>query len=262
MKTIVKYTTLTLCCALAIAGCKKSEPAASEAGKYIEFYNTYDSKEITTKTSTFYYLDANKTTDTVWFRMKTVGGIPIKSSAIKFMAFKDPSTAPLYPDAVAGVHYVPFDDPSIAKLMKIEAGQYEVNIPVVLKRDPSLKTATYQLKFKIVPSDDLSPSSTYHNEASITISDALSQPSNWYATGFFLGNYQTVKHAFMIDHSGERWDAAFITTVTADANLSTYYKYKFIKELKELNEQRAAQGLPPLRQNPADPTTVVSFPAL
>lgn len=260
---ITKIKTIgVLLLSISLFACKKSEPTSYNGSQYIEFYNTYDIKEITAQYSTFYYLDASKVTDTVWFRVKTVGSIPNKTSYIKFEAFKDPSASPTYPDATAGIQYVSFDDPDVAKLMKMDAGKYEAYIPVVLKRDASLKDKTYQIRFNIVASDDFKPASGYHSEGVVYVSDGLSQPSTWYTTGFFLGTYGKVKHEFIIKQSGQRWDAAFITTVLADANLTTYYKYKFIKELKELNATRVAQGLTELREDPNNPNTAVSFPSL
>ncbi|WP_025146535.1 DUF4843 domain-containing protein [Pedobacter jeongneungensis] len=248
---------------LTLAGCKKELPAAYTGQQYLEFYSLYDIKEVTTAYSSFYYLNSSRSTDTVFLRVRTVGTVPSKTSFIKLSAFTDPNTTSAYPDAVAGVQYVSFDDENIKKLMKVDAGKYEAYIPVVLKRDPSLKDKVYQLRFKITTSDDFKPGNSDHTEGIIYISDRLFQPSNW-TPSFFLGSYGSVKHQFMIEQSGKPWDAAFITTLTnpVDLNAQAFYLFKFTQALKDLNATRKAAGLTELRENPLLPSTAVTFPNL
>lgn len=258
------FTAFLVASVLLFNSCKKELPVAYSGNSYLEFYSPYDDiAAVTVGYSSFYYLDASKITDTVWLRVKTVGSIPTKTSVVKFEAFKDNSAAPAYPDAVAGIHYVPFDDAGIQKLMKVDAGKYEAYIPVVFKRDASLKDKVYQLRFKIVMSEDFSPGSIKHIEGIVYISDRLSQPSNWTPT-FFLGSYGTVKHQFMIEESGQRWDNAFISTLInpVDVNRQSFYLFQFTQALKTLNEKRKAAGLTELRENPSDPATAVTFPNL
>lgn len=238
-------------------------PAVYTGQQYLEFYSKNDVKAVTTAYSAFYYLDAGKTTDTVLLHVVTLGSLPTKTSYVTLNASTDKTNVSAYPDAVAGVHYVSFDDPELKKLMKVEAGKFEAYIPVVLKRDPSLKSSVYQLRFNIGVSDDFKPGSSKHTEGVIYISDRLSQPSNW-TTTFFLGTYGTVKHQFIIEQSGQRWDTDFITTLTtpADLNAQSFYLFKFTQALKVLNATRKAAGLTELREDPLVPSTAVTFPNL
>jgi hypothetical protein len=243
--------------------CKKSLPVAYSGQQYLEFSWVNDVQQVTTAYSSFYYLDQAKNTDTVWFRVRTLGSVPGKTAYLKFSAFTDPKSSSVFPDAVAGVQYVSFDDEGVRKLMKVEAGKYEALVPVVLKRDPSLKNKVYQLRFKIGISDDFAPGSSKHTEGIVYISDKLSQPSNW-TTNFFLGSYGEVKHKFIIEQSGQRWDTDFIQTLTVpvDLNTQSFYLFKFTQALKNLNADRKAQGLTELREDPALPSTAVTFPNL
>jgi hypothetical protein len=86
------------------------------------------------------------------------------------------------------------------------------------------------------------------------IADCLSQPTNW-DMWFFLGTYGTVKHDFIVRHSGKRWDYDFIKNL--DSNEKTYYLYKFRNELAKENTERLAQGLSVLSEKDGTP---VDFP--
>lgn len=265
MKKNISGIALLLTAALLFNSCKKAMPGVYSGQEYLQFYSTTTSavKQVTTAYASFYYLDASKTTDTILLHVTVLGTIPTKTSYVQFTAFTDKTVTSAYPDAVAGVHYVSFDDANLKKLMKVDAGNYEAYIPVVLKRDASLKENVYQLRFKIGLSDDFKPGNANYTEGVIYISDRLTQPSNW-TTTFFLGTYGPVKHQFIIEQSGQPWDSAFITTLTTpvDLNTQSFYLYKFTQALKTVNAARKAAGLTELRENPLDPSTAVTFPSL
>lgn len=259
-KTII-YTGILALSILLGSSCKKEAPAIYSGQQFLEFYYTNNIKAVTAGYSTFFYKDPVVKFDTVLFRVRAVGTVPGKTSYIKFKAFADTSVAPAYPDAIPGVHYVPFDNADLKLLWKMEAGKFEAYVPVITIRDASLKNATYQLHFKIDKSDDFAPGSSDHTEGIVYLSDRLSQPSNWTAS-FFLGAYGTVKHQFMIDQSGARWDADFITSIGTNTSLQAYYLFKFSQALKTVNAARIAAGLTELRENPASAASAVTFPPL
>jgi hypothetical protein len=155
-------------------------------------------------------------------------------------------------DAVPGVHYEPFQERGFT----IPAGQVNVSIPIVLKRDPSLLTARATLALRIKPNGDFPLVNTTRNSARIRFSDQLEMPSNWSTT--FLGAYGRVKHRFLVEATGERWDYNFIyevgyseggsTNSNYDEGYRDYYRAILIRELTALNATRAAQSLPPLAE--------------
>ncbi|MDN5284236.1 MAG: hypothetical protein JWR38_510 [Mucilaginibacter sp.] len=261
MTKIFKYTWILLLSIPMWSSCKKDSPATYSGKQYLEFYYTNDVKAVTTEYSTYFYKDASIKYDTVLFHVRAVGTVPSKTSYMNFKAFADTLAIPAYPDAVAGTHYVPFDNANLKLLWKMEAGKFEAYVPIITIRNPSLKTSTYQLHFKITASDDFLPGSALHTEGIVYISDRLSQPSNWTAS-FWLGTYGPVKHQFMIDQSGQRWDADFITAIGTNASLQAYYLFKFSQALKTLNAARLAAGQTELRENPALATSAVTFPPL
>lgn len=246
------------------ASCKQDFPEAFTGKSYIQFTPTNGIKTVVTAYSSFYYSDPSKTTDTILFDVTSLGLVPTKTTYIKLTPILGAITASNYPDAVdavSGVNYTSFDDPDIQKLMKLDPGKSNGKIPVIIKRDPSLKTKMYQLHFKLSDSDDYLAGNPKYIEGLVYITDFLFKPTNW-STTFFLGTYGTVKHQFMVEQSGERWDVDFITTILANSNLQTYYKYKFSQALKVTNAARIAAGQTELRENPSDPTTAITFPTL
>ncbi|WP_158275264.1 DUF4843 domain-containing protein [Pedobacter sp. HMWF019] len=265
MKQNIINTGFLLLALLLFSSCKKAMPGVYSGQQYLQFYTTTTAgtKEVVTANAAFYYLDASKITDTVLLHVVTTGSVPSKTSYVQLTAFTDNTVISTYPDAIAGVQYVSFDDANLKKLMKVDAGKYEAYIPVVLKRDPSLKEKVYQLRFKIGISNDFKPGNSNHTEGVIYISDRLSQPSNW-TTTFFLGAYGLVKHQFIIEQSGQPWDSDFITTLTkpVDLNAQSFYLFKFTQALKTVNAARQAAGLTELREDPLVPSTAVTFPSL
>ncbi|SCC44495.1 protein of unknown function [Chitinophaga costaii] len=248
--------TILLC-----GSCKKDMPGVYSGQQFLEFYYDNDIKAVTAGYSTFFYKDPSVQYDTVLFHVRAVGTVPNKDSYIKFTAFADTSASPAYPDAVAGVHYVPFDNAALKLLWKIDADSFQAYVPIITIRDTSLKTSTYQLHFKIDQSDDFAPGNSNHTEGIVYISDRLSKPSNWTAS-FFLGTYGPVKHQFLIDQSGDRWDADFIATIGSNTSLQAYYLFKFTQALKAVNAARLAAGQTELREDPALATSAVTFPPL
>lgn len=249
---------------LLLSSCKQDFPEPFTGKSYIQFTPTNGIKVVVTSYSSFYYADPSKTTDTILFDVTSLGLVPSKTTYIKLTPILGPIAATKFPnavDAVPDVNYVSFDDPNLQKLMKLDPGKTNGKIPVILKRDASLKTTMYQLHFKLADSDDYLAGNPKYIEGLVYITDFLFQPTNWNTT-FFLGTYGTVKHQFMVAQSGERWDLDFITTVLANSNLQTYYKHKFSQALKVENAARAAAGQTELRENPSDPSTAITFPTL
>ena len=51
--------------------------------------------------------------------------------------------------AIAGKHFVAFDDPEVVDRFAIAPGQVSVELPVILLRDKSLKSEEVKLKMKV-----------------------------------------------------------------------------------------------------------------
>lgn len=184
---------------------------------YKSDYNLAD----TLKTSTFYYESDQVLLDTVWFDIYAIGGPTAADRPFKLeqdlLAGAD--------NAVAGTHYKSFDDPAILKNYVIKAGEVHAFVPVILMRDPSLKTRTVTLKFNIVANDQFQLGETSNLWRKVVFTDRLSQPIIWNATisRYYLGDYSVVKHAFMIETTGQKFDQAFITKIYSEFAPMSYW---------------------------------------
>ena len=67
-----------------------------------------------------------------------------------------------------------------------------------------------------------------------------------------------VKHQFLIDETGEKWDDEYIDKLmTGDSNYLTYMLRKMAKRLNEVNADRQAQGLSPLTEADGTPVVII-----
>ncbi len=175
----------------------------------------------TTKPATFFYYPASVIRDTVKFDVYAIGGTSTKDRIITLEQEQVPGAT----NAVAGTHYKAFNDPSLASVYKIRAGQVHEFLPVIILRDPSLKTTTVTLKFKVVANSDFQTGEPTNLWRKVVFTDRLSQPARWDATGTsYFGKYSTVKHKFMIDQTGQKWDQDFMVAVFADFALLGYWR--------------------------------------
>ena len=88
--------------------------------------------------------------------------------------------------------------------------------------------------------------SGYANELfkEITFTDMLTKPDAWGAAmNWYFGEYGKVKHQFMIDVTGEKWDDDYINSFINDYGYVTYLKSKLRTALDEENARRRAAGL-------------------
>lgn len=252
----------------ALTSCEKDLPVYSDDTCRLNFYYNLDSRadfkpEMAESSYSFVYGDDARTRDTVWFKVETMGKVPTTDRPI---AFEQVDTAGVM--AVPGTHYVAFDSPELAPYYVIKGGQARAEVPVILLRDASLKNETVVLKFRIRPNGYFTNGYEEYQTKTITFSDYMTKPAKWdypypYSGDYtvrladLFGAYGPVKHQFMIEHTGEKWDDAYIDKLmTGDLNYVLYLESKLSKELETLNKEREQEGLKPLAESDG---TEVSF---
>ena len=166
---------------------------------------------------------------------------------------------------MAGRHYVSFSDPSLATYYTIPAGKARTKIPVVLLRDASLQSQTVTLRFSIQANENFQNGYPEFQTRTLTFTDQLAEPSEWinlelpypaYPQYTYFGKWGPVKHKFLIDETGEKWDDDYIKQLLeGDSGYLTYMIRKMSKRLDAVNAERQAQGLDVLKE--ADGTPVV-----
>lgn len=205
---------------------------------------------------TFVYDLETKVLDTVWLEVTTMGFIEDYDRPFHLEQVKKGEG----PQAEAGKHYIAFDDPLVANHYKIPARQHEARIPIVLKRDPSLKESEVTLCIRIGENENFIPGYAEYQEKVIVSADILTQPYYWnfYASYYFAGKYGIEKHKFMIRATADMGlkmnDDFFYSLVgnpnSVDMGVTDYWFYFFSRKLAEENAERAARGEGPLREAP------------
>lgn len=245
---------LISCLAVFISSCEKSLPAYS----YQQCMLNFDYAD-TLQTYSFIYSNGAQS-DTVWYDVTTLGFV---SDVDRPFELQQVATGDN--DAVAGTHYVSFDDESLKKFYFIPAKAVKARIPIVVKRDASLTTQDYTLKFTFKTNDNFTTGYEPVSTVKLVISNKLSKPTAWVAMcNYYFGKYGPVKHQFMIDATGFRWDDNYLKNVLhvldfaqSDQTYIAYLAQLIQKKLTEYNAQRASQGLGKLTE--AD-GTIVTFP--
>lgn len=268
---MIRKFILSISVALGCLACEESLPRYNTDWIGVQFVLDNSSLNPNEYAYSFIGQDETVTQDTVWFTVRPLGLVPDHSCRIKLEQYEgtewrfeygtdggvvDSVLRVIPRQAEPGVHYVPFDDERMAPWLTLEPGEMEARIPVIVLRDETLSDTTYTLFFRIADSEDLYAGVEELCSVELRIADCLSRPSAW-DDWFFAGTWSATRHEFMIEVTGEPWDDEFIGTLTLDDK--NYYLYVFNRELKRVNAERAAQGLPPLRDNPDDAATEITF---
>lgn len=267
MKQIIKYI-LVICPLIAIFSCKMDLATYDQPQNRLNFLYPSDTVGGVTSDTiirfTFVYEPLETEYDTIWVPVRTMGYVTDKDRRVSIRQGQSDE-----PKAVAGTHYVPFDDAElVSKHYWIRAGQNSALIPVVAIRDEQLKTKEYTLRLEIDPNEDFEQGYPSRSYRLIHISDILTKPSKWNAQieHYFAGKYGPVKHQFMIDCVRDRgmvinddWLDMVMPQNPPDMALTGYWCGFFTEKLIELNRERAAQGLDVLREAPtmSDPDGMI-----
>lgn len=255
-----------LCCLF--ASCEKDLEVYDTKTCWLNFYFGVDNSgdmlgadSLKVKTSySFVYAGEGVRQDTVWLEMETMG---LLSAEDRPFALEQVDTSANM--AVPGKHYVAFDDASLAKYYAIPANKARAKVPVVVLCDESLKDTSVFLKIMVKENEHFRRGYQGYSTRVIEITDRLAEPANWtkaypgswFDTYFYyyFGYYGMVKHQFLIDHTGWKWDDEYIDQLMrGDETYLAYLVQKLQGELAKCNAERKAQGLDVLRE--ADGTEV------
>ena len=189
--------------------------------------------------------------DTVWLRVNTMGKLSADSRPLALMQVEDTTQGVV--NAVAGKHYVAFDEPSLATLYQVPGDSAAVKVPVVVLRDASLE-AEGDVVLKITFRDNGWFKAGYPEFATytLTISDRLTKPEAWdkFSLNSYFGTYGPQKHELMIKWTEKSWDDEYISTLfyeyfqgyfaPKDEAYIAYLGQWFAERLEEENEERLA----------------------
>ena len=182
----------------------------------------------TLQSRTFVYAGGDAETDTVWIPLKTIGMVTDFDRPVTLTQVQGEGL-----NAVAGTHFVPFNDQSLSAEYVIPAGKSTVELPIVLKRDASMLTDRVLVEFTLTANNYFTPGFVGPQTVQIWVTDQMERPSYWPVASDATLNkkiapYDPVLHQFLIDATGNKWDDEYIGTLGLyEGFLNTSYGEKW-----------------------------------
>lgn len=176
----------------------------------------------------FFVVPEAQDRDTVWVEI-TLMGFPVNEvRPVKIVQTnQDAEDA-----AVAGTHYIAFDDAELKDLMVMGANQVTAKIPVVLLRDISLKTGKKRLEMTIGENDYFKRGIDADCRFMVQTTELAEKPANWdnaWKKSYF-GEWSSQKMWFIVNYLGlDDFEAEY------DAGYKKYLKQKAHSKLNEYN---------------------------
>lgn len=237
---------------LGMAGvsCEQDYPAYASADCNLNFVyydihgNVMKAEKVTDKLRTysfsFIYSGELAERDTLTFEVSSMGELvdcarPIALEQVQAEGVEN---------AVPGVHYVAFDEPSEVEFNCIPANRNKGKVRVILLRnDRELKKKDVVLRFGFKENADFKPGFEGLTRRDVVITDRIARPSNWVDCymDYFCGEYGEKKHELMIAWTGKAWDEEYIKEFTeGDRAYHDYMERWFQNKLEEENAKRLA----------------------
>lgn len=238
MKKIVFLSSILVLLSV-LCSCEEDLPLYDSQQARLNFKYNYSHSDSLISYSFVYYGDIKQ--DTVWVTLNTMGFPADHDRQFELRQVPSPNGE----NAVPGKHYVSFDDPGYkSRYLVVPAHAVTIDVPIIMLRDASLKSTMVALRVMVKDNENFI--SGYANELfkEITFTDMLTKPDAWGAAmNWYFGEYGKVKHQFMIDVTGEKWDDDYIKSFINDYGYVTYLKSKLRTALDEENARRRAAGL-------------------
>ena len=196
MKRIITAAAIVI--AACLAGCNENQMLEYENSPAIYFSGTSTLRS-------FFLLPSDVTHDTVWVEVLTMG---LTADSDRPVSVVQANAGKPYA-AVAGTHYVPFDNPDIAKKMVVPAGAVKMRIPVVAIKDASLELKKVELELAVAQNDHFRPGIDKQRNYLVTITSMVEKPDRWdnFWRHFFGPTWGPRKFRFIIDATGYYdWD--------------------------------------------------------
>ena len=227
MKKIIKY--ILILCLFLEYGCEQHDALVYENDPRICFtrgdrgYGQQDSV-----VHSFFLVPSGQDRDTVWVEMSVMGcPDPENARSIKIVQ----SNAGAEGAAVAGTHYVAFDDPEIAEEMQVPVNAVKVKIPVILKRDPSLSKQRVRIEMTVEENEYFKPGIDKDKIFMVKTTAMADQPDNWKSWSYYFGEWGSVKMGFIVNYVG----FSDFENIPDDINYRYYLQLKAREKLVEYN---------------------------
>jgi hypothetical protein len=220
---------------LAFASCEEKvvHKYESENSVYFyrgaELYNTF--VQYDSLIYNFVEKKSDRLRDTVRVRVRTAGFLSDRDREVQLVQINHGDSLA----AVAGKHYIGFDDPEMAGRLLIPAGSIQADLPVVLLRDASLRSREMRIEIELRENGHFKIVMPDLSRFVIKFTDMIARPANWETSWRpYLGEWGPEKMRFLVEYVGV---ADFEGQHGASDML--YYRSKAIEKLIEYNNTHA-----------------------
>ncbi|MDR2414676.1 MAG: DUF4843 domain-containing protein [Odoribacteraceae bacterium] len=178
-----KYTLIIGVAGALLTACSELEIDRYENDPRLYFYRDISSIGQRDSVSYSFFIQGEAVErDTLWIEVRTMGS---PSSAVRPFRVEQANAGDTLA-AVGGVHYVSFNSNDLTNLLQVESEAVSAYVPVVLLRDPSLKTQEARLEITIAENEYFKPGIHDNLVFTVKISDFAVKPTGWNATWDFL----------------------------------------------------------------------------
>ena len=234
---------------LIFPGCEEKVVDQFDAEPSLFFYNgNYNlagESQLGSYSYSFFYIESSVTQDTLWVDVRLNGFTPDEDYPISLVQLNEGDSA-----AVAGKHYVAFDDPSMQEELIMPAGNISTLIPIVINKTEDLEIKEFTLEFGFEANNYFVAGIEDPSTFTITMTAMAVKPPAWdhyYDVAF--GEWGQEKMKFLIDYVG-------FTDFTISLSSFDLYRYYNLKARAALEEYEAENS--PIYEN--DGVTKVIFP--
>lgn len=233
----------TLLSVIVLASCEEDLPLYLDQQARLNF--VYSSAADSVLSYSFVY-NSSIDEDTLWVEVETVGFLSDTDRSFQLQQIPTGDH-----DAVPGQHYQSFDDPAYQKFLIIPAHETTTHIPIIMYKHDSLSENDVHLKIAVKDNENFVKGYEGWRYKVATISNKLVKPTSWGRyPDYFFGNWGPVRHQFMIDVTGQKWDDEYLgvtlgfnNLASVDVNYILYLQNKLRRALEEENARRVAAGL-------------------
>ena len=164
---------------LSVMGCEKNDAQVFEDEARVCFFRGEDGTgQQDSILQSFFVLPETQGRDTVWVEVALMG-FPMNAIRPVEIVQTNQDAADA---AIAGVHYIAFDDAEVKDLMVMGANQVIARIPVIFLRNVSLKTEKRRLEMTIVENDYFKRGIDADCDFMIQTTELAEEPTNWTST--------------------------------------------------------------------------------
>ncbi|MDR3246807.1 MAG: DUF4843 domain-containing protein [Prevotellaceae bacterium] len=195
----------------------------------------------------FFVLKSSALRDTVWIMVNTMGRTEDYDRPFVIVQ----SNSGQADAAVAGTHYLPFDDAGIKRFFTVEANKAQALIPVVLLRHSSLALNRVRLELTVVGNEYFRPGIENFRTFAVTTSDRAVKPALWDGIWYYyFGEWGSEKMRFVINATGyTQWER-----IPADMSYINYLSDTVAQAFRDYNQEHPDD---PLHEANGD---LVTFP--